>query len=325
MDTRTHRLAVLLAGLVAAAPGLAQPSSAETDEAVEPTPRYRVEFILFAHRDVGSVGEALETVSRTARGDSTVRRWPFGVEPERGEFGELVFGDRPPPGAGQPRPNGAPPRAEPGVDGPRATPGASASPPAGGSVVTDRPSAAAGAGADATAPGLELLGPPGFRGRVPTERWFEPLPADELMLGDTRRRLERLGAYRVLAHAGWEQDALPEQQARALDLADLGIANPSGTLTLFLSRYLHLIVDLGFQTDVLEQSPGAARAAGLTEIRTAPTYVLDTRRRVPRTGELHYIDHPLFGMLFIVTDAPEEPEQTETPEDTEGAGLEPAA
>ncbi len=59
----------------------------------------------------------------------------------------------------------------------------------------------------------------------------------------------------------------------------------------------------------------------LTGIRTTPSYVLDARRRA-RTGELHYIDHPLYGILFIVTEAPPAEEDDASQADGE---LEPAA
>ncbi len=306
----------------------------------EPRTRYRVELIVFEHRDVDPREERLPTAERAPQTGSPVplRRSPLGVEVGTGEFGEPVFSDRPSEGQDASQ--------TPGPDDARdaSAPGAA---PSSGRDPADR--ARAPGEPESSGPArdedpdrrLEPFGPTGFGARAP-DRWFEPLADDALALGDARRRLERLDAYRVLAHTGWEQDAFGEQQARPVDLTELGITNPSGTLTLVISRFAHIIADLRYRTAAFEafeapepafdpddagaletRSRTRARsdAAGLSEIRTVPSYVLDTRRRA-RTGELHYIDHPLLGILFSVTEAPEEPEEESEPADDE---LSPAA
>ena len=70
--------------------------------------------------------------------------------------------------------------------------------------------------------------------------------ADELTMLDMFDRLDRLDAYEPLLHVGWAQPALPEAETTTLAIEDFG--NPvdglEGAFTLYLSRYLHLVVDL---------------------------------------------------------------------------------
>lgn len=346
-------------------PGLTdEPAPGDEPEA---TPRYRVEVIVFEHRDVDPREERLPTAARAPQAGSPVplRRAPFGIEAGTGEFGEPVFSDRP----SERQDAAQTPGPDDSSDAPAPDAAQSSSrDPADRAEAPGDPGSAGPARDEDPDRRLEPFGPAGFGTRAP-ERWFEPLADEALTLGDERRRLERLDAYRVLAHTGWEQDALGEQQARPLDLTELGITNPSGTLTLVISRFAHVIVDLRYRTAAFENlepasapgdpadpgdprnpgdpadpadradpgnradplDPGALEArsrtrarsdaAGLSEIRTAPSYVLDTRRRA-RTGELHYIDHPLLGILFSVTEAPEEPDEESEPADDE---LSPAA
>lgn len=100
--------------------------------------------------------------------------------------------------------------------------------------------------------------------------------------------LSRSSGYRPLLHwrwrqPGWERgQALPVRvQAPAAD----GQPLVDGTLTLARSRYLHLHADLIY-TD-----PAAGVPVALREVRRM------------RSGELHYLDHPRFGVLVQVTPA----------------------
>jgi hypothetical protein len=126
---------------------------------------------------------------------------------------------------------------------------------------------------------------------------FRLLRPDELELGSTLRTLERLQAYTPLLHGGWEQEARPEREAQPFDLAYLGRFNPRGTVRLHLSRFPHVNLDLSYQPDV---AVGPSGSFGLSEIPLAPRYRLVEERRIPRNGELHYIDHPAFGVIVII-------------------------
>jgi hypothetical protein len=52
--------------------------------------------------------------------------------------------------------------------------------------------------------------------------------------------------------------------------------------------------------------------AELGEIDLGPRYVL-TAERQTRSGELHYFDHPAFGVLVMITPVPETPAPNASP------------
>jgi hypothetical protein len=129
-----------------------------------------------------------------------------------------------------------------------------------------------------------------------------PLRPEELKLGLEYRKLRAVAAYEPLVHAGWVQPGLPEAETEPFDLKALGVLNPRGTVRVHLSRFLHITLDLTYQA-----SPGAAFPSGaqdgLEEIVLAPQYRL-TATRSARSNELHYFDHPAFGVLVRVTPVP---------------------
>lgn len=136
------------------------------------------------------------------------------------------------------------------------------------------------------------------------------LREDELKLGNEYRRLRAVAAYRPLVHAGWVQPGLPEADSQPFDLKVLGMPNPSGTIRVHLSRFLHVTLDLTYQAD----GTGSVLAAndGLDEVALAPRYHLTATRNV-RSNELHYFDHPAFGVLVRITPVPAQNNQGRQP------------
>jgi Peptidoglycan-binding protein, CsiV len=131
-----------------------------------------------------------------------------------------------------------------------------------------------------------------------------PLAPEELKLGVEYRKLRAISAYEPLAHVGWVQPGLPEADAVPIDLGTLGILNPRGTVRVHLSRFLHITLDLTYQAKE-SAAPLASSADGLNEIVLAPQYRLQAARSA-RSNELHYFDHPAFGVLVRVTPVPAE-------------------
>lgn len=255
---------------------------AQEDESIEPAeeavPRYQVEVILFAHRDADPNEElfSLEqaAVAPAASAPAPIEQEVYGLD--RLRLQDLPSGEAAPPINGL----------------------GSASTPA---PIEQTPQT------DELQP-IEILPP---RRDVEQPFRFRLLTHDEMQLNDEYAKIARLDAYQPLAHAGWIQDGLPENEARPIDMAYLGVVNPSGTIELYVSRFLHLTVDLSYRAP---QSPAVTPDAtsfdppGLRELDLAPRYVMQQQRRA-RSGELHYIDHPMFGLLFLITPVPEEPEQ----------------
>lgn len=162
---------------------------------------------------------------------------------------------------------------------------------------------------------------------------FRALPASELDLSGAADRLDRSDAYRVLLHVGWRQPGFPPDDAPAVRLdSSLGLASGSrfaaapgeavgGTIRLWRRRFLHVDTDLAFGeseawrgrregADAGAAEPGAPGPPGRKEAEAAaePRPAGGEDRRVARiarslrvrAGKLHYIDHPLFGVLLTV-------------------------
>lgn len=129
------------------------------------------------------------------------------------------------------------------------------------------------------------------------------LTPEELKLGNEYRRLVASRAYEPLVHAGWVIPGLGENDATPFDLKTLGVTNPSGTVKVHLIRFLHITLDLTYQASA-GSAPAPVSADGLDEIVIGPKYRLKATRNV-RSGELHYFDHPAFGVLVRVTPVPE--------------------
>ncbi len=157
---------------------------------------------------------------------------------------------------------------------------------------------------------------------------FRVLSPEEYQLGDAAEVVDRLGAYQLLGHGGWQQNALDEPDAIAFDIARLGMRNPSGTLRLYVGRFLHIAADLAYRdrlpgsaADIMPAEPATVfsdqsdRRFGslslLSDIDVGERFAIHTERNAVRSGELHYIDHPRFGLIFLITPVPTAEEDAE--------------
>jgi Peptidoglycan-binding protein, CsiV len=129
---------------------------------------------------------------------------------------------------------------------------------------------------------------------------FRVLRPEELQLTSQYRTLTRLQAYHPLVHGGWVQLGLPDNEALPVDVGVLGVTNPSGTIRLSLTRFLHVKLDLSYVEGQPAQA-GSAPAQGALAEQPLPTRYHLSAERTTRSGELHYFDHPAFGVLIKVT------------------------
>jgi hypothetical protein len=114
-------------------------------------------------------------------------------------------------------------------------------------------------------------------GQRPLGGILSELPASAHRMQRIAESLNRSGAYRVLAHRAWRQSARNRAGAVPFQISAAG-DDLDGTITLVRERFLHLDVDLMLQS----------------------SYPLAEKRRV-RSGELHYFDHPMYGVIAEVT------------------------
>ncbi len=145
------------------------------------------------------------------------------------------------------------------------------------------------------------------------------LEEDDYTMDDILDRLDRLDVYEPIMHFGWAQSTWPEHDKEPIDLSRFGEPPEglAGELTLYLSRFLHLVVDLELEEPREEQaipddpmlSYGDYRT--LSEIRRQPapvSYSIE-EDRIFRSGELRYFDHPRFGVLARVSRVEDENEE----------------
>ena len=141
------------------------------------------------------------------------------------------------------------------------------------------------------------------------------LTEDELTMGDVIAKFELLDAYDTLMHFGWTQTVFPEMEPKLIEIDSLAEPAPGldGSFTLYLSRYLHLNVDLAlekppaFDDPVAIEDPvrsfGDARM-GYDLFSTATASKVRYRiqeDRIFKSGDLRYFDHPKFGVVVKVS------------------------
>ena len=166
---------------------------------------------------------------------------------------------------------------------------------------------------------------------------FRLLPTTESNLAFALPLLDQSSRYQVLQHIVWQQPGLDdtiavpvrihggidyseqfperenppqgvsENESTAAPTAPRLLKQLDGTIKIVLRRYLHIYTDLIFRKPVTteyEQSDGqTVQVTSLTNFRVR------LHRRM-RSRELHYLDHPLLGILVQIT--PIEKSETES-------------
>ena len=139
---------------------------------------------------------------------------------------------------------------------------------------------------DDDAPGEETSAPPT---PIAPANDFPAVPAAKFKLGPVEDSLRHSRGYQVIAHLGWTQPGFPRDTARFFNINALVPATSGlvGQVALSRGRYLHLTLDLVYSPPANGGDP-------------QPRYVLQQTRRM-RSNERHYIDHPKFGVVAIIT------------------------
>ena len=134
------------------------------------------------------------------------------------------------------------------------------------------------------------------------------LASEELRLTEAWQTLRRSKNYRPLLHRGWRQPdwrrsqmqpvyltTYPEQPPNTPANAELP-ALVEGIVAVYLQNYLHLAIDVIYR----RAAPSGEPADAVLHI-PPKHYRLQALRRI-RFDQLHYIDHPLFGILLRITE-----------------------
>lgn len=157
---------------------------------------------------------------------------------------------------------------------------------------------------------------------VPGPLAFQSLRPGSLKLSGVLRRLRGLGAYEPVLHVGWRQPGLSASRARSVYISDKPAAR----------------VDTAMDATALASGPQVVtrRVEGMIRVRTGRLLNVDadfvsydsgavvrlTERRKVKLRELHYFDHPLFGVLVQVTPYHITPPSGESGESEEAASSE---
>ncbi|MDH5303250.1 MAG: peptidoglycan binding protein CsiV [Gammaproteobacteria bacterium] len=130
------------------------------------------------------------------------------------------------------------------------------------------------------------------------------LPEDQLSMRDVFEKLQRLDAYEPLLHFGWTQPGLPQDETVAVPLSALGQlpAGLEGSFTLYLGRYLHLVVDLALTepataAEYVDQSGAIREFEYSLPPLDGPVRFRIREDRILKSGDIRYFDHPKFGVV----------------------------
>ena len=93
--------------------------------------------------------------------------------------------------------------------------------------------------------------------------------------------LRNSAGYRPLRHLAWTQVGYSEARAPQVLVGDGPGSDLHGVVQISRARFLHAKVDLIYQ-------------------EAGQRYRFTSRRRM-RSNQLHYLDHPMFGVLILVT------------------------
>jgi len=143
------------------------------------------------------------------------------------------------------------------------------------------------------------------------------LTDDEYTMSDDLRQFALLDVYETIMHFGWTQSTFPKNETQSIELRMFGEppAGLDGSLTLYLSRYLHLVVDLvldapeDFSIDERRFSFGDSRNRYDRDFgqQTMPVKYRIQENRIIKNGDVRYFDHPKFGVVAKITRVEEEP------------------
>ena len=159
---------------------------------------------------------------------------------------------------------------------------------------------------------------------------------DDYTMTEIYDKLVELEAYEPLVRAGWTQPTYEKELTGPIALQSLAEVPLwlDGSLTLYLGRYLHLVVDLTMDADrTRSEEPADATTAVLTfgdsrvqneyelidaygELIPPPVRYRIFEDRIVKNGDIRYFDHPKFGVIAKITRF-EEPEEEEFIDDTD--------
>lgn len=150
---------------------------------------------------------------------------------------------------------------------------------------------------------------------------FIPAAENQLVLDHQAKQLKYNKKYQVIYHGGWQQQLSDGQAMTSYRLSVETDGNElDGTINIIRKRFLHVTTDLWMHEIAIDTTeidttltqdyiePLEDINALAEEIETTSNPIVDTieyarlyKKERMRSNELHYIDHPLMGMLIRIT------------------------
>lgn len=143
---------------------------------------------------------------------------------------------------------------------------------------------------------------------------FESLEPSENMLIEQAAKMTREKGYNILLHKSWLVEAKPEQEATPI-LLNLTSSTEyksaiDGYLTFYKSRYPHVIANLELERRIPNRIKEEFAQQQKIQLEDLPDYMrfqLNESRKI-KSGQLHYLDHPIFGALIQIQWQKDKPE-----------------
>lgn len=134
---------------------------------------------------------------------------------------------------------------------------------------------------------------------------FKMLPSSRHKLGGVNKVLKLSSEYRPVYHVAWQQPELRKSRAKKVHIKNPE-ARINGTVNLRGGHLLHLDLDISYFIDLYTESVTSFTEDGseevvMEDIIMTGTYAQMKETRRIKLNELHYFDHPLFGVLMRVT------------------------
>lgn len=130
---------------------------------------------------------------------------------------------------------------------------------------------------------------------------------EQWQLADLIERINDSRDFQLLTYQVWQQDGVLFDETEAFVLQSLNNDQGllEGTATLSLSRFLHLLLEIDWLPR--EKNEEFSLYPGFAGLVAKPTPYTISESRLMQRGDIHYFDHPLFGVVALITRV-EEPE-----------------
>ena len=139
---------------------------------------------------------------------------------------------------------------------------------------------------------------------------FRLLASGFYKLGGLYNQLKASGRYRPLLQMAWQQPALYGDNARYVHILKTGsgdagstgdaLVKIDGTIRVRAAQFLHADVDLVYFVNAQPLPTLHATADTAVPGAPQPAYSRLHESRKMKLNELHYFDHPLFGMIMHI-------------------------